>query len=143
VAHGQNAGNQAIEIPAFEFWLDFERMQELPVDLRHWLEYEANDTYQIGPILDAYWVQLMSYAAIERHLRNFSRSQYESDYEWTGEKPPMKGKTNEQLPELRSTTLAAGQSRKTAIQMQRRRRPRRRSFISTRPVYNDADYFEW
>lgn len=143
MAHGQNAGKQAVEISASEYWRDFERLQELPADLRHWLEFEANDTYQVGPILEAYWVRLMSYAAIERHLRNFSRSQYESDYAWTGEKPPMKGKTNEQLPELRSATVADRQSRKPAISVHDRARRRRRSFVSAQRVENDGDYYEW
>lgn len=142
---GQNAGKQAIAVPDADFWRDFERMQELPAGFRKWLEFEANDTYQIGPIFQYRDWHGRTFGELEAFMRHYSREQYIEDYAWTGETPPHKGKTNEHVSELRATSAFDRQPRETAVQVrsQAKRPSRRRASLASQPVYNDADYFEW
>lgn len=147
VHRGQNSGKEAVQISIEDYWLDFEQMQNLPERFRHWLEYDANDTYQVRSIFNYHVGHGRSFAEIERFMRDFSRKQYEEDYAWTGEKPPhRKGDNNEQLPKLRNAFDVDRQSGQLAVQMQRGSRPqsrRRRASLSRNAVENDDDYYQW
>lgn len=138
---GQNAGKEAVEIPAEDFWRDFERMQELPASFRHWLEYEANDTYQIGPIFQYHMWHGRTFGELEAFMKHYSRQQYTEDYVWTGETPPQKGKTNEHVSQLRITPALGRQSGKETVQVRRPMGRKRRASLANNPVDNDGDYY--